>query len=57
MKITRAPTGDVKVLVINGEVDVCDKRWKGFEAFEHGRKLIGLGGLRWDRERSASEES
>jgi hypothetical protein len=48
VKIARAPAGDIKVFVVHGEVDVRHKRWTGFEAFEHGRKLIGLGGFRRD---------
>jgi hypothetical protein len=48
VKLACAPAGDVKVLVVNGEVDVRHKRWTGFEAFEYGRKLIGLGGFRRD---------
>src|SRR6476660_7683557 len=35
VKLACAPAGDVKVLVVNGEVDVRHKRWTGFEAFEY----------------------
>src|SRR5215467_13671470 len=48
MEIAGAPAGDVKILVVYREIDIGNEWRACFEALQHRRQQIGIGGLGWD---------
>jgi hypothetical protein len=45
MEIASAPAGDVKILIVNREIDIGNERRARVESLQHRRQQMGIGGL------------